>query len=222
MCIEHIVVEIVDDMFGHIEDGEPDEEWPFHSAHRCVQLDADQILGIHGCSSNHVVSMLLDDCFAFIPCVSELHLHSYQPSLHQFAIGGVCQQLVQVLLHSGLRLRSFLTQHVHVFEYERCLFETNDVVDVSDAISLLKTQLQQRVVHEILLTRYKITDELRCIHLFHFVHDIVLRCVLLDSIRVHTRLLYGEEWQIIELVVQFYWCLDVTLDEESILAERLE
>ena len=77
-------------------------------------------------------------------------------------------------------------------------------------------------MYEILLARYKITDELRCIHLFHFVHDFVLLGVLLDSIRVHTRLLYGEEWQVIELVVQLYWCLDITLDEESDLAECLE
>ena len=95
-------------------------------------------------------------------------------------------------------------------------------MDVSDAISLLNTQLQQRVVNEILLTRYKIADELRCIRLFDFVHNVVLRCVLLDSIGVHARLLYGEEWQVIELIVEFYWCLDITLDEESILVERLE
>ena len=77
-------------------------------------------------------------------------------------------------------------------------------------------------MNEILLTRHKIADEFRCIRLFHFLHDVVLRCVLLDSIRVHTRLLYGEEWQVIELVVQLHWCLDVTLDEESELAECLE
>ena len=77
-------------------------------------------------------------------------------------------------------------------------------------------------MHDILATRYKIADELRCIHFFHFVHNVVLRCVLLDSIRVHTRLLYGKEWQIIELIMEFHWCLDVILDEESILAERLE
>ena len=70
--------------------------------------------------------------------------------------------------------------------------------------------------------RYKIADELRCIRLFHFVHDVVLLSVLLDSVRVHTRLLYGEEWQIIEFVVQLHWCLDITLDEESILPECLE
>ena len=143
MCIEHIVVEIVDDMFGHIEDGEPDEEWPFHSAHRCVQLDADQILGVHGSPNDHIISVLLNDSLAFIPCVSELHLHSYQPSLHEFSIGGVCQQLVQVLLDCGLGYDSFLTQHVDVLEDEGCLFESNDVVNVCDAISLLKTQLQQ-------------------------------------------------------------------------------
>ena len=77
-------------------------------------------------------------------------------------------------------------------------------------------------MHEILLTRYKIADELRCIHLFHFVHNVVLLSVLLDSIRVHTRLQYGEEWQIIELIMEFHWCLDITLDEESNLAECLQ
>ena len=77
-------------------------------------------------------------------------------------------------------------------------------------------------MNEILATRHKIANELRCIHLFHFVHNVVLLSVLLDSIRIHTRLLYGEEWQIIELVVEFHWCLDITLDEESILTERLE
>ena len=138
--------------------------------------------------------MLLNDCLTFLPCCGELHLHSFQPSLHQFAIGGVCQQLVQVLLHGGLGLRSFLTQHVHIFEDERCLFESNEVVNVRDAISLLNAQLQQRVMNEILLTRYKIADELRCIHLFHFIHNIVLLSVLLDFIRLHTRFLYGKEW----------------------------
>ena len=165
------------------------------------------------------IHYLLDDGFAFIPCVSELHLHSFQSGLHEFAIGGVCQQLVQDLLHSGLGFGSFFTQHVHIFEDERSLFESNDVVNVRDAISLLKTQLQQRIMNEILLTRNKITNELWCIL---FVHDVVLRCVLLDSIRVHTRLLYGEEWQIIELIMEFNWCLDIALDEESILAECFE
>ena len=57
---------------------------------------------------------------------------------------------------------------------------------------------------------------------FDFVHNVVLRSVLLDSIGVHTRLLCGEEWQVIELVVEFHWCLDITLDEESILTECLQ
>ena len=96
------------------------------------------------------------------------------------------------------------------------------MVDVRDAISLLKTQLQQRVVYEIFLARYKIADELRCIHLFNLVHDVVLLRVLLDSVLVHTHLLYREEWQVIELIMEFYWCLDVTLDEEPVLAECLE
>ena len=141
--LEHIVVEIVDDMLRHVGNGKPDEDWILDLAHRCIQLDADQILGIHGCSSDHVISMLLNDGFTFIPCVSELHLHPFQSSLHEFAIGRVCQQLVEVLLHSGLGFGSFLTQHVHVFEEEWSLFESNDVVNVSDAISLLNAQLQQ-------------------------------------------------------------------------------
>ena len=77
-------------------------------------------------------------------------------------------------------------------------------------------------MHEILLARYKITDEFRCIRLFHFVDNVVLFCVLLDSIRVHTSILYGKEWQVIKLVMQLHWCLDITLDEESNLAECLE
>ena len=89
------------------------------------------------------IHYLLDDGFAFIPRVSELHFHPFQPSLHEFAIGGVCQQLVQVLLHSGLGFGSFFTQHVDVLEYEWCLFESNEVVNVRDAISLLNAQLQQ-------------------------------------------------------------------------------
>ena len=72
--------------------------------------------------------MLLDDGLTFIPRVSELHFHSLQSSLHEFAIGGVCQQLVEVLLHGGLGLGSFLTQHVDVFEDERCLFESNESI----------------------------------------------------------------------------------------------
>ena len=89
------------------------------------------------------IHYLLDDGFAFIPRVGELHFHSFQSSFHELAIGRVCQQLVQVLFHCGLGLRSFLTQHVHVLEYEWCLFESNEVVNVSDAISLLNAQLQQ-------------------------------------------------------------------------------
>ena len=46
--LEHIVVGIVDDVFGHVEDGKPDEEWLLDLAHRCIQLDADQILGVYG------------------------------------------------------------------------------------------------------------------------------------------------------------------------------
>ena len=111
--LEHIVVEVVDDVFGHVENGKPDEEWLLHPAHRCVQLDNNQILGIHGSPGDHIISMLLNNCLTFIPCVSELHFHSLQSSLHEFAIGGICQQLVQVLLHGGLGLGSILTQHVY-------------------------------------------------------------------------------------------------------------
>ena len=128
----------------------------------------------------------------------------------------------QVLFHNGYGFGAFLIQHVHIFEYEWCLLESNEAMNVCDLISLLNAQLQQWVMHELLATRYKNADELRCIHLFHFVHNVVLRCVLLDSIGVHARLLYGKEWQIIELVVEFHWCLDITLDKESILAECLE
>ena len=121
----------------------PIEEWLLHLSHRCIQFDADQILGIHGGPGDHIISMLLNDCLEFIPRVGELHFHPFQPSLNQFAIGRVCQQLVQVLLHSGFGFGSFFTQHVDIFEYEWSLFESNDVMNVSDAISLLKTQLQQ-------------------------------------------------------------------------------
>ena len=126
--------------------------------------------------------MLLNDGLAFISCVSELHFHLYQSSLHELAIGGVCLQLVQVLLQSGFGLCSFLTQHVDVLEDERCLLETNGVMYVSDPISLLNTQLKERVVYEILSTRYKITYEFWCIRFFHFVHDIILLSISLDSI----------------------------------------
>ena len=144
VCVlEHIVVEIIDDVFGHVENGKSDEERLLHLAHRCIQLDADQILGIHGCPSNHIISILLNDGLTFIPCCGELHFHSLQSSLHEFVIGRVCQQLVQVLLHGGIGFGSFLTEHIDILEDNRSLFESNDVVNVCDAISLLKTQLQQ-------------------------------------------------------------------------------
>ena len=77
-------------------------------------------------------------------------------------------------------------------------------------------------MNKILSTRYKITYEFWCICFFHFAHDVILLSVLLDSIRIHTRLLYGEEWKVIELVMQFHWCFDITLDEEPVLVEYLE
>ena len=46
--LEHIVVEIVDDVFGHVENGKSDKERLLHLAHRCIQLDTNPILGIHG------------------------------------------------------------------------------------------------------------------------------------------------------------------------------
>ena len=79
--LEHIVVEIVYDVFGHVENGEPDEEWILDLAHRCIQLDANQILGIHDSPGDHIVSVLLNNGFTFIPCVSELHCFLLQPSL---------------------------------------------------------------------------------------------------------------------------------------------
>ena len=84
--LEHVVVEVVDVVFGHVENGKPDEEWLLHLAHRCVQLDADQILGIHGSPSDHIISMLLNDDLAFIPRVSELHFHLFQRG-HQWSTG---------------------------------------------------------------------------------------------------------------------------------------
>ena len=63
-----------------------DEKWIVYLAYRYIQLDADEILGIHGSSSNHIIPMLLNDCLAIKLCVSELHFHSFQSSLHEFAI----------------------------------------------------------------------------------------------------------------------------------------
>ena len=91
-------------MFGHVENGKPDEEWFHNLSHRCIQFDTDQILGIHGSSYNHVISMFLNDCLSFISCGGKLHFHLFQPCLHEFDICRLCQQLVQVLLHSGLGL----------------------------------------------------------------------------------------------------------------------
>ena len=87
--------------------------------------------------------MFLNDGLAFIPSVGKLHFHSFQPVLHEFAICQVSQQLVQVLLHSGLGICSFLTQLVHIFIYERRLFESNnEMVDVCDTITLLYAQVE--------------------------------------------------------------------------------
>ena len=65
--LEHVVVEVVYDVLGHVENGKPDEEQLLHPAHRCIQLDADDILVVHGISINHILSMLLNYCLAFIP-----------------------------------------------------------------------------------------------------------------------------------------------------------
>ena len=93
---------------------------------------------------------------------------------------------------------------------------------VSDTISLLKAQLKERVMHEILSTGHKIADELQCVCFLYLVHEIVLLSIFLDSIRVYVCLLYWEEWQVIEFVMELYGCFDITLDEEPILAECLE
>ena len=77
-------------------------------------------------------------------------------------------------------------------------------------------------MNKILSTRYKITDELRCIRFFHFLHNIILLSVILDSIRVYVCLLYGDEWQVIEFVMELCGCSDITLDEEPILVECVE
>ena len=56
------------------------------SFHRCIQLDTNQILGIHGDSRNIIISILLNNNLAFIPCGGELYFHSFQFSLHEFAL----------------------------------------------------------------------------------------------------------------------------------------
>ena len=70
-----------------------------------------------------IISMLLNNGLAVIPCGGELHFHSFQSSRHIFAKCRVCQQLVEDLLHSGVGFGSFLTQHVHILEYEWSLSE---------------------------------------------------------------------------------------------------
>ena len=91
-CVfEHIVVEFVYDVFGHAENSKSYEERFHYFPQRCIQLETDQILGIHGGSHGHNIFMLLDDSLAFIPCGGELHFHSFQFSLHEFAICQLCQ-----------------------------------------------------------------------------------------------------------------------------------
>ena len=103
-------------------------------------------------------------------------------------------KLIQVLLHNGLGLCSFLTQHIHILEYEWSVFESNDVVNVSDTTSLLNVQLQERVMNKILSTRYKITYEFWHICLYHLVHNVVLFSIFLNFIWIHARFLYRKEW----------------------------
>ena len=45
--------------------------------------------------------------------------------------------------HNDLGLGSFLTQHVHIFEYEWSLSELNNVINVTDTITLLNAQLNE-------------------------------------------------------------------------------
>ena len=85
--LEHIVVEILYVVFGHVEDGKSYEEWFHHFFHLIIPIDTIQILGIHGAFCGHIVPMLLNDSLTFIPCGGELQLHSFQSSLHEFAIG---------------------------------------------------------------------------------------------------------------------------------------
>ena len=73
-------------MFGHVQNGKPNEERLLHLSHRCVQFDTDQILGIYGSSCNHIIPMFLDDCLAFISSGSKFHFHSFQSCLHEFDI----------------------------------------------------------------------------------------------------------------------------------------
>ena len=78
-------------MFGYIEDGKPDEEWFHYLPQKCIQFDANEILGIRGSPCYHIVPVLLNDGLAFIPCGGTLHFHQFQSSLHEFVIGGVSQ-----------------------------------------------------------------------------------------------------------------------------------
>ena len=146
MCFWIHCIELVYDVFGHVQNDKSDEEWFHHLAHRCIQLDTNEILWIHGCSCNHIISMLLDDGLAFIPNDCQTSLSSVSGRSPQTCHRSSCQQLVQVLFHSGLGLCSFLTQHIHIFEYEWSLFELNDVMNVSDTISLLYVQLKEWVM----------------------------------------------------------------------------
>ena len=66
--LEHIVVEIVDDVLGHVENGKPDEERLLHPTYRCNSIWCQSDFQSTWCGScDHVISMLLDD---------GLHVHS--------------------------------------------------------------------------------------------------------------------------------------------------
>ena len=75
--LERVVVEIVDEVLGHVKNGKPDEERLLYFGHRCIQLDADQNLLVLGCSGDHIISLLLKNGLVFIPRVGELHFYPF-------------------------------------------------------------------------------------------------------------------------------------------------
>ena len=77
-------------------------------------------------------------------------------------------------------------------------------------------------MYKILSTRHNITDEFWCIRFFHFIHNVVLLSIYLDSIRVHACLLYRKEWKIIELVMKLCGCYDITINEEFVFVKCVE
>ena len=78
-------------------------------------------------------------------------------------------------------------------------------------------------MNKILSTRYKITDELRCIRFFHFLHDVILLSVfLVPSEYMPAFCIEKNEWKVIDLVMKLCGCFYITLDEVSIHVKCLQ